>query len=97
MLERNQWLRDPPGDGGGFTRHSKHFPSADVTAFIKYTGMAMGYHDQEQELEEVYFVPGHVKPERWGEHKNRLRIKEVDTVVLSEVLRLANAIVSKAE
>jgi hypothetical protein len=68
-----------------------------VTAFIKYTGMAMGYHDQEQELEEVYFVPGHVKPERWVEHKDRLTIKDVDTVVLSEVLRLAHAIVSKAE
>ena len=97
MLERSQWLRDPPGDGGGFTRHSKHFSSADVTAFIKYTGLAMGYHEEKQELEEVYFVSGHIKPARWVEHKDRLRINDVDTVVVSEVLRLANAIVSKAE
>jgi Domain of unknown function (DUF4132) len=97
MLERSQWLRDMPGDGGGFRQHSKHFPSADVTAFIRYTGLAMGYHDQKQELEEVYFVPGHVEPTWWGERKNRIKIKDVDTVVASEVLRLANAIVSKAE
>jgi hypothetical protein len=97
MLERSQWLRDPPGDGGGFTRHSKHFPSAGLTAFIKYTGLAMGYKEEPQELEDVYFVPGHVKPERWVRHENRLAIKDVDTVVISEVLRLANAIVSKAE
>jgi hypothetical protein len=57
----------------------------------------MGYFEEKQELEEVYFVPDHVAPTWWGEHKNRLRIKEVDTVVLSEVLRLANAIISKAE
>ncbi len=97
MLERSQWLRDTPADGGGFKQHSKHFPSADLTAFIKYTGLAMGYHEEKQELESVYFVPGHVKPTWWGDHKDRLRIKDVDTVVASEVLRLANAIVSKAE
>ena len=97
MLERSQWLRDTPADGGGFAQHSKHFPSADLTAFIKYTGLAMGYHEEKQELEEVYFVPGHIKPTWWGDHKDRLRIKDVDTVVVSEVLRLANAIVSKAE
>jgi hypothetical protein len=97
MLERSHWLRDTPADGGGFTQHSKHFPSADLTAFIKYTGLAMGYYEEKQELEAVYFVPGHVAPTWWGEHKNRLKIKEVDMVVLSEVLRLANAIISKAE
>jgi hypothetical protein len=97
MLERSHWLRDTPADGGGFVQHSKHFPSANLTAFIRYTGLAMGYYEEKQELEAVYFVPGHVRPEWWGEHKDRLKIKDVDTVVLSEVLRLANAIVSKAE
>lgn len=95
MLERSHWQRDTPADGGGFHQHSKHFPSANVTAFIKYTGLAMGYLEEPQELEAVYFVPGHVPPSWWGDHKNRLRIKEVDTVVLSEVLRLAGAIASK--
>jgi hypothetical protein len=97
MLERSHWLRDTPGDGGGFMQHSKHFPSAGLTAFIQYTGLAMGYYEEKQELEAVYFVPGHVTPEWWGKHENRIRIKDVDPVVLSEVLRLANAIASKAE
>ena len=97
MLERSHWLRDTPADGGGFTQHSKHFPSAGLTAFIRYTGLSMGYFEEKQELEAVYFVPGHIKPTWWGDHKDRLRIKDVDTVVVSEVLRLANAIISKAE
>jgi predicted DNA-binding WGR domain protein len=97
MLERSHWLRDTPADGGGFVQHSKYFPSVDLTAFIRYTGLSIGYYEQKQELEAVYFVPGHVEPTWWGEHKNRLKVKNVDTVVVSEVLRLANAIVSKAE
>ena len=97
MLERSHWLRDAPADGGGFIQHSKHFPAANVTAFIQYTGLSIGYYEEKQELESVYFVPGHVKPTWWGDHKNRLQINEVDPVVLSEVLRLAHAIVSKAE
>lgn len=97
MLERSHWLRDTPADAGGFVQHSKYFPSVNLTAFIKYTGLSIGYYEEKQELEAVYFVPGHVKPQWWGEHENRLKIKDVDTVVLSEVLRLANALVSKAE
>lgn len=97
MLERSHWLRDTPADGGGFVQHSKYFPSAGVTAFIKYTGMSIGYYEEPQELEGVYFAPGHVKPDWWGDHKDRVKIKDVDQVVISEVLRLANAIISKAE
>jgi hypothetical protein len=97
ILERSHWLRDTPADGGGFVQHSKYFASVNLTAFIKYTGLSIGYYEEKQELEAVYFVPGHVEPQWWGEHLNRLKIKDVDSVVLSEVLRLAYAIVSKAE
>ncbi|MBO0755784.1 MAG: DUF4132 domain-containing protein [Bradyrhizobiaceae bacterium] len=97
ILERSHWLRDTPADGGGFVQHSKYFASVNLTAFIKYTGLSIGYYEEKQELEAVYFVPGHIKPQWWGEHPNRLKIKDVDSVVLSEVLRLAYAIVSKAE
>jgi predicted DNA-binding WGR domain protein len=97
MLERSHWLRDTPADGGGFVQHSKYFPSVDLTAFIQYTGLSIGFYEEKQELEAVYFVPGHIRPQFWGQHEGRLKIKAVDSVVLSEVLRLANAIVSKAE
>lgn len=97
MLERSHWSRDTPADGGGFSQHSKYFPAANVTAFIQYSGLSISYYEEPQELESVYFVAGHVRPEMWGHHKNRLKIKEVDTVVLSEVLRLATAIHAKGK
>jgi hypothetical protein len=96
MLERSLWLRDTPADGGGFMQHSKYFPSANLTAFIQYDGLSIGYYDEPQELKAVYFCPGHIKPDMWGRHEKRLKIKDVDQVVMSEVLRLANAIAAKA-
>jgi hypothetical protein len=97
ILERSHWVRDTPADGGELVQHSKYFPSSDVTAFVKYTGMTIGYYEEPQEIEEVYFVPGHVAPEMWNDHKERLKIGQVDAVVISEVLRLVGAIVAKAE
>jgi predicted DNA-binding WGR domain protein len=97
MLERSQWLKDKPADAGGFMQHSKHFPAANVTAFIQYTGMGIGYYEEPQEIESVYFVPGHVKPDWWGHHENKMKIQDVDPVVVSEVLRMASALVAKAE
>ncbi|MBL9152560.1 MAG: DUF4132 domain-containing protein [Verrucomicrobiales bacterium] len=98
ILERSLWVKDTPADAGGFMQHSKYFPSAEVTAFIAYDpGLSIGYYDEPQQIASVYFVPGHVKPDWWGNHKNKLAIRDVDRVVLSEVLRLVHAIVSKAE
>lgn len=97
ILERSHWLKDTPADAGGFVQHSKFFPSVNLTAFIQYTGMSIGYYDEPQEIESVYFVPGHVKPEMWGQHNNKLPIKEVDSVVMSETLRLVHAVVAKGE
>lgn len=97
ILERCHWVKDTPADAGGFMQHSKFFPAANVTAFIQYTGMGIGYYEEPQEIEAVYFVPGHVKPDWWGDHKNKLPIKTVDPVVVSEVLRLVHAIVAKGE
>lgn len=98
ILERSHWLKDIPADNGGFMQHSKHFPSANVTAFIAYDpGLSMGYYEEAQEICSVYFVPGHVKPDWWGNHQNKLLIKTVDPVVISEVLRLVRAIMAKAE
>jgi hypothetical protein len=97
ILERTHWLKDTPADGGGFMQHSKYFPSAGLTAFIQYDpGLSIGWYDEEQEVTSVYFVKGHVKPEWWGKHDNTVEIGKVDTVVLSEVLRIVHVLVSKA-
>ena len=77
-------------------QHLKYFPAVDVTAFIQYTGMSAGYYEEPQEIESVYFVPGYVEPAWWGRHANKMLIRNVDPVVLSEVLRLVHAIVAKA-
>ena len=98
ILERCHWAKDIPADNGGFMQHSKHFPAANVTAFIAYDpGLSMGYYEEPQQIHSVYFVPGHVKPDWWGNHDNKLPIKAVDPVVVSEVLRLVHAIVAKGE
>lgn len=98
ILERSHWVKDIPADNGGFMQHSKHFPAANVTAFIAYDpGLSMGYYEEPQQIHSVYFVPGHVKPDWWGNHDNKLSIKTVDPVVVSEVLRLVHAIVAKGE
>lgn len=98
MLERSHWLRDTPADGGGFTQHSKYFEASDITAFIAYDpGLSIGWYDEDQQLTSIYFVKGHIDPEMWGDHKNRVKIGDVDQVVISEVLRLAHAIVAKGE
>jgi predicted DNA-binding WGR domain protein len=93
ILERSHWLRGTRADG--FVQHSKYFPSADLTAFIQRTG-SIDYYYEGQQLAAIYFVSGHIEPEMRGPHERRLKVKDVDAVVLSEVLRFANAIVSKA-
>ena len=98
ILERSHWVKDTPADGGGFMQHSKYFPSVDITAFIQYDpGLSIGWYDEEQRISSVYFVPGHIKPDWWGNHKNKLMLLEVDAVVVSEVLRMVHVLVSKGE
>jgi hypothetical protein len=80
-------------------QHSKHFRTADITAFIRY-GYLPG---DDVKLKGIYFVRGHILPGRhmpiwqawWGRHVDRLQIRDVDPIVLSEVLRQAYAIVSR--
>lgn len=98
ILERTLWVKDTPADGGGFHQHSKYFPFADITAFIQYDpGLSMGYYDEEQQLAAVYFVKGYIAPDWWGHHTDRIKIEKVDLMVLSEVLRMAELLVSKAQ
>lgn len=97
MLERSHWSRDTPADAGGFMQHSNYFEACHLTAFIAYEpGMSIGSYDEDQEISEIYFVKGHIVPDYWGHHPDRLKIGDVDEVVISEVLRIANAITAKA-
>ena len=98
ILERAHWRRDLPSDSGSFSQHSKYYKSADTTAFIGYSpGLYNGYYDDAQSLDEVYFASGNILPERSSFLHQRLKIRQVDPIVLSEVLRMAHAIAAKGE
>jgi hypothetical protein len=95
ILERSHWSSDPLG-ADGFLYYRKHFSQADVTAFIRCTGFVGGDYAEAEQLEGIFFVTGCVTPGSSGQH-DRLKIRDVDPVVLSEVLRLAHVIVPTAQ
>jgi predicted DNA-binding WGR domain protein len=101
VFEKNGWQRDQPADAGGYSAHSKQFPAADITAFAHYDpGMWVGGSMAEmddQQVTEVYFVPGMIAPDWWSAHKNQIPLAKVDPIVLSEVLRDLETIISKAK
>jgi hypothetical protein len=96
ILEGNRWSSVPSLDNDGFLQHFRHFPQANVTAFIRYTGLVSDSYPVPEQLEGIFFVTGEVTPGYSGRH-DRLKIRDVDPVVLSEVLRLAQAIVSNTQ
>jgi predicted DNA-binding WGR domain protein len=101
VFEKNGWQRDMPADAGGYSAHSKQFPAANVTAFAHYEpGMYVGggmADMDDQEVTEVYFVPGMIAPDWWSGHTNQIPLPKVDPIVLSEVLRDLETILSKAK
>jgi hypothetical protein len=101
VFEKNGWIRDSPADAGGYAAHSKPFPAANLTAFAHYdpglwVGGSMAEMD-DQEITEVYFVPGLRGPDWWSSHKDRIPLAKVDAIVLSEVLRDLETILGKAK
>jgi hypothetical protein len=99
LLEREGWTRGVPADGGWFDEHSKLFPTANVTAVIRYSGLPIGYKEgwKDQEVEWCCFLPGYV-PEVWyTQHKIRVPLRKVDPVVISEVLRTLAELASKGK
>ena len=99
-LDKQGWLRDAPADGGGFSGHSKQFLAAHVTAVVQYEdGVAVGYiiDAGEQNLEYIAFVPGLQNPDWWPQHMDRLPLKQIDAVVISEVLNDIQLVLAKAK
>ena len=101
------WERGEPMDGGVFTLHAKPFPALDVTAVIEYEGVPVGYmlDSEDQAVERCYVIPRALRSARelgyglsdlWDAPPDRLRWKEVDPIVRSEVLADVAAVVEKA-
>jgi hypothetical protein len=99
-LEKLGWQRGVPADAGWVGEHSKQFFGANVTAVIEYEeGFSVGYWEgaSDQTIQRVFFVPGLYTPQMYPDHKNALRLSEVDPIALSEVLGDCELLLSKAK
>lgn len=99
-LEKLGWARGMAEDGGVFSEHSKPFYAAGTTAIVQYEGVPMGYMVDwdDQSVEACFFIEGIYDGTDWyPRHKNRLRLGDVDSLVLSEVLNDLNTLASKAK
>jgi len=100
ILEKSGWERGAAMDGGMYYSHAKYYPFADVTALVRYDGVAMGYWDMNhQGVNECFFLKGNQGAEGYKEYKEEqmMTLQDVPPVVLSETLRTLIAIASKAE
>jgi len=101
-LEKLGWIRGLGMDGGGFDEHSKQFPAAGVTAVVNYDGtVGMGYIDPNEMLEVTtcQFVKGMRGPSGYGygDKEKLIALKDVDPIVISEVIADLNELKAKAK
>lgn len=103
IVNRQGWERGGIEDGGVYYEYIKTFPFANTTAIIQHSGIAVGALDAlgEATIEKCFFIKG-LSPGGWrysGWRYNRkdkaLQLKEVNPVVVSEVLRDLGAIAAK--
>lgn len=85
ILESHHWSLDTSVRLRGFSHHSRHFPSARVTFFIRYTTST---HSDLRTIDALYCIH--------AQARNPARLRDLDPASLSEVLRVAYAIASKA-
>jgi predicted DNA-binding WGR domain protein len=99
-LEKLGWSRGVAMDAGCFDEHSKQFPAAGVTAVASYEGsVGMGYIQPDESLKVVglYFVNGMREPSGYESKEARVKLGQVDRVVLSEVLYDLSVLAAKAQ
>ena len=100
-LEKLGWLRGLAMDGGCFDEHSRQYPAAGVTALVSYEGsVSMGYIQPDEELTVTgcVFVDGLREPSGYGDDVNqKLKLGDVDPIVLSETLHDLTVVASKAK
>ncbi|MDX2270700.1 MAG: DUF4132 domain-containing protein [Cyanobacteriota bacterium] len=98
ILERLNWMRGIPEDGGCFHSHSKPFHSANVTAVMEYDGIPVGYMMDwdPQSIDRCFFVPGIQLPKAYPQYLEKIPLGQVDAVVISEVLKDLHTLAAKA-
>ena len=99
-LEKLGWQRGVPADAGWVGEHSKQFYGANITAVVNYEeGFSVGYWEGagDQTVERVFFVPGLYSPQMYPDHKDAMRLADVDPIALSEVIGDCELLLSKAK
>jgi hypothetical protein len=98
-LERLGWARGIPEHAGVFHEHSKPFYAANVTAIVQYEGVPVKrmVHWKDQAIERCFFIPGIYAPAIHIHHQQKLRLRQVDPVVVSEVLRDLSTIAAQGK
>ncbi len=100
ILERLGWTRGQPEDAGVVHQHSKSFQHAELTAVLEYEpGVPIGYVENwhHQQPVDCYFLPAQVHSDWYGRLREKaILLREVDAVVVSEVLRDLHVLAAKA-
>jgi hypothetical protein len=65
-----------------------------MTAIIRYSDASRRAREL-QGIESICFIPAGLSPDEG--HENRLEVRNVEPVVVSEVLRLVHAILARAD
>lgn len=98
-LDNLNWMRGIPQDGGCFDEFAKQFEAAHVTAIVQFPGVPIGYYDdwEDQDIETCYFLSGLQQPSGYRKPEGALRLKQIDRVVISEVLKDLSALAYKGK
>jgi len=100
-LDKLGWTRGLSEDGGWIIAHSKHFQSANVTAFVQYTpGVIVGMipNSEEQTVSYIFFTPSTSNGSNVQTHfSDRVVLGEIDPVAVSEVLADLSVVFAKAK
>jgi hypothetical protein len=103
-LESLGWQRSGLHDHGDYSAHSKYFAAAQVTAIVgDYQQVSVMLSLDNESIDGCCFVAGEWKgwdypAGRWGNNQEKsklLKLSEVSSIVLSEVLTDLNQVVSK--
>lgn len=102
IFDRCGWRRGIPEDAGCFYSHSKHFPGAGVTALAVYQGVPVGYmmEADPQTVESCcFFKADSDKVDMYFESSKlqKIPLRDVDPIVISEVLHDLMLISAKAD
>jgi len=100
-LEKLGWTRGAPMDGGVFTEHLKVFHAANITVYVCYEGVPVGYMEgwDDQPIENVFFLKGTAGNSGYYSYhgKDGIKLEDVDRIVMSEVLKDVELVASKGK